>query len=139
MGDSYYRLTGQNWKWLGDFVLLGYPLNIIISVKSFHAKERLLVSGTGSTLTPTIEFGLFKKPSEFKSSRLHSYILRGFSAIYIPQTTLGEVEQDSKELQNLNGKVFLRPLEDFGNDLRDSLKEIKVGDRQTKMVDHTLV
>ena len=72
---------GENWKWLGDFVLLGYPLNIIISVKSFTAKERLLVSGTGSTLTPTIGFGLFKNPSEFKSSRLHSYILRGFLAI----------------------------------------------------------
>ena len=57
----------------------------------------------------------------------------------MPKNTLDEVEQDSKELQNLNGKVFLRSLEGFGNDLNYSLKEIQVGNRQTKMVDHTLV
>ena len=55
----------RDWKWMGDFYVRGEPFNTIVTVKSFKAKERLLSSGTGNLLSPTIGFGLFDDPAEW--------------------------------------------------------------------------
>lgn len=118
--ESYYHLSerfGANWSWLGDFGVFGYPLNFIISVKSFKAKERLLVSGSGSALAPTLGWGLFKDKSEFNKARLNSYRIRGFMAIYMPSTTIQNLSSDEINFTNMNGTKLLRPLGNFPNDI----------------------
>ena len=131
----YYRLTKKDVKWLGDYGLLGYPLNLIISVKSFKAKERLLMSGTGSQLVPTIGFGLFDDPKEFSAARLVSYRLRGFLAIYMPSKTMEQLSQDSLAFLNWNSTSLLRPLEFLPSDLNNSIIEIEENNTSRRFVD----
>lgn len=133
--DVFYRLTKKDVKWLGDYGLLGYPLNVIVSVKSFKAKERLLMSGTGSQLVPTIGFGLFDDPNEFSSSRLVSYRLRGFLAIYMPRTTINQIESASRDFVNWNSTLLIRPIEQFPDDLNNSLIEVTDGPIKRRFVD----
>lgn len=133
--DIFYRLTKKEVKWLGDYGLLGYPLNIIVSVKSFKAKERLLMSGTGSQLVPTIGFGLFDDSSEFSVARLTSYRLRGFLAIYMPQSTLDQLPIHSQEFLNWNSTVLLRPCQQLPLDLERSIITIKDGPITRRFVD----
>ena len=64
--------------WIGDFNVAAYPIALVVSCKSFKAKERLLVSGLGSNLIPTVGYGWFDEPKEFQANRLQSYLLRGF-------------------------------------------------------------
>jgi hypothetical protein len=132
--DIFYRLTKRDVKWLGDYGLLGYPLNLIVSVKSFKAKERLLMSGTGSTLVPTIGFGLFDDPTEFSPARLVSYRMRGFLAIYMPKNCLDETPSASKAFHNWNASILLRPIEQFPSDLKKSLITIKEGSMERRFV-----
>lgn len=132
--DIFYRLTKRDVKWLGDYGLLGYPLNLIISVKSFKAKERLLMSGTGSTLVPTIGFGLFDDPTEFSAERLVSYRMRGFLAIYMPKYCLDATSDKSRAFKNWNSTTLLRPLEKFPDDLKSSLIEIRDGTLKRRFV-----
>ena len=96
MPESWYKLTDSKYQWLGDFGIQGYPLSAIISVKSFTAKERLLVSGTGTLHAPTIGWGRFKDPSEFSEERLKAYLFRGFLAIYMPRDTISLLNLNSK-------------------------------------------
>ena len=83
--SAWYELKDKKYQWLGDFALQGYPLSVIISVKSFKAKERLLVSGTGSLHAPTVGWGRFDDPKEFSTSRLEAYLFRGFLCIYVSE------------------------------------------------------
>lgn len=118
--NGYYRLTGNSDKWLGDYVILGVPFNVVISVKSYKVKERLLVSGSGSLLVPTIGWGFMNDPKEFKYERLQSYLYRGFIAIYMPNFTLKNVEKNSLALLNVHKNKFLRPIENLVNDIKKS-------------------
>lgn len=111
------RPYGTNWKWLGDFLLPGEPYDIAVSVKSFKAKERLLASGTGSFLTPTIGWGLLNDSKEWSEDRSRSYLYRGFVAIYMPELTLNKVGTAAKKVLNINGKPLLRNLGNFSQDL----------------------
>ena len=61
--QGYSRIT-EDWNWMADFSLLGKPFNLLISVKSFKAKERLLVSGSGNILSPSVGWGLFDDVTE---------------------------------------------------------------------------
>lgn len=131
----FYRLTGKNTKWLGDFALLGFPLNLIVSVKSFKAKERLLMSGTGSQLVPTIGYGLFDDASEFSYDRLVSYRMRGFLAIYMPKSTFNSLSRDSREFKNWNGTALIRKIEALPADLMNSLKKVEMGSTKRDFVD----
>ena len=81
--------------------MLGTPFNAVISVKSYKVKERLLVSGSGSLLVPTIGWGFMNDPNEFKYERLKNYLYRGFIAIYMPKETLDKSEKNSKNLLNI--------------------------------------
>ncbi|HMH16186.1 MAG TPA: hypothetical protein VK578_24025 [Edaphobacter sp.] len=99
----------QQWKWVGDFSIPGDPFNLVISCKSFKAKERLLASGSGSALSPTIGWGAFNDPREFNSARLASYAYRGFVAIYMPEATRNALTEQALAFTNINGRPFIRP------------------------------
>lgn len=132
---GYFRLTSNDDKWLGDYCLLGTPFNIVISVKSYKVKERLLVSGSGSLLVPTIGWGLMDDPNEFKYERLKNYLYRGFIAIYMPKYTLDKIEKDSKALLNTHKQKFIRPIEDLVKDIKNASQKKKFGDRNLSVVD----
>jgi len=99
----------QQWKWVGDFSIPGDPFNLVVSCKSFKAKERLLASGSGSALSPTIGWGAFNDPTEFSSARLASYAYRGFVAIYMPEATRTALTEQALAFTNINGNPFIRP------------------------------
>ena len=65
---------------------------LLYQLKSYKAKERLLVSGSGSLLVPTIGWGLFDDPNLWKYERLKNYLYRGFIAIYMPKDTLKKLK-----------------------------------------------
>ncbi|MHA2219982.1 MAG: hypothetical protein ACXACY_29170 [Candidatus Hodarchaeales archaeon] len=121
--ENYYDTLPKEWKWLGDFSIFGSPFNIIVSVKSFKAKERLMASGSGGILTPTVGWGLFDDPSEWGKDRVISYLHRAFIAIYLPKTTLRRIPRSSRNIKNINGKPFLRKLDNFMSDI----KKAKIG------------
>ena len=124
--NSFLPVTQKNFKWVGDFSLLSIPFNVIVSVKSFSAKERLLVSGSGSTLAPTIGYGWFKNPKEFKNvHRLQSYKVRGFTSIYMPKKTFELLPFEATDFKNLNGNPFLRLIENFPEDISKVMEPSK--------------
>lgn len=116
-----YRKFGRDWKWIGDLLVPGDPYDLAISVKSYKAKERLLASGTGSLLTPTIGWGLFDDPSEWSADRTASYLYRGFVAIYMPADTLVHVSANAKSVTNINGIPLLRDLLTFPENIRNAI------------------
>lgn len=118
----FHRLS-REWKWIGDFYVLGAPFNTVISVKSFKAKERLLSSGTGNLLSPSIGFGLFDDPNEWSLSRLQSYLFRAFFIIYMPTATLNELPDGARRLSNINNRPFLRSINSFTDDLHDAVRD----------------
>jgi len=135
--DTYYPLRsfqGIKWDWLGDFGIVGYPLNVFVSVKSFKAKERLLVSGSGNPLAPTLGWGLFDAPGEFGASRLATMRLRGFLAIYMPERTASALGADARDIRNINGNPLVRELAAFPRDLVASSEEFLLGGRKVRMV-----
>lgn len=116
--DGDYSSLPRDWKWLGDFSIVGLPFNVLVSVKSFKAKERLLASGSGGILTPTIGWGLFDDPKEWGENRTKAYLYRSFIAVYMPGSTHEKVAPASRQILNLNGKPFLRPISQFITDLQ---------------------
>jgi hypothetical protein len=116
-----YRKFRRDWKWIGDLLVPGDPYDLAISVKSYKAKERLLASGTGSLLTPTIGWGLFNDPSEWSADRTASYLYRGFVAIYMPADTLARVPVKARNVANINGIPLLRDLLTFPGNVRDAI------------------
>jgi hypothetical protein len=125
-GLSYTRLPRQ-WKWLGDFSVRGIPFNVLISVKSFTAKERLLASGSGVLLAPTIGFGFFKEAKEWNAARLDAYVYRGFLAVYLPNATLCALSRQACMRRNVNGRRFLRRIDKFSDDLVAALHAKRPG------------
>lgn len=123
---NIYTTLGRDWKWIGDFSILGDPFNLIISVKSFKAKERLMASGTGNVLSPTLGWGLFDDISEWTPARAKGYMFRAFIAIYIPNNLFIKLQPASKELMNVNAKPFLRSIDKFILDLRNALTNNKI-------------
>lgn len=117
-----YRKLGPAWKWLGDFYIEGAPFNTLITVKSFKAKERLLSSGTGNLLSPTLGFGLFNDPQEWSQKRIASYVFRAFFGIYMPYKLHSQLSPEALAQKNINGLPFLRCLEDFISDIQSAMK-----------------
>jgi hypothetical protein len=117
---SYKRLS-TNWKWLGDFVVKANPYDVTISVKSFKARERLLASGTGSVLAPTIGWGLFNSAKEWSEARVRSHLYRGFVAIYMPPALVQQLSVEAKNVANINGKPLVRDIQEFPADLLSAL------------------
>ncbi len=118
---NIYKRISDKWNWMADFSILGHPFNLLISVKSFKAKERLLVSGSGNILSPTVGWGLMDDPDEWTESRTRLYLFRSFIAIYLPGSTYNLIPQPSKNVNNINGLPLLRKMEDFMTDLTNAI------------------
>jgi hypothetical protein len=116
----YNRITTE-WNWMADFSLLGNPFNLLVSVKSFKAKERLLVSGSGNILSPTVGWGLFDDPNEWTEARTRIYLFRSFIAIYVPDNLYKAISTAAKKINNINGNPFLRKIDDFVQDLTNAV------------------
>jgi len=108
-------------KALGDILIPCAPTNLIISVKTQAARERLLYS---SNSIEGIGFGFFNEPEEFwSSSRMQLFKRMGFSAIYLPDATQGAIEaklavEGTESLNvNINGTKLYRPMTQFSADM----------------------
>lgn len=124
--SGIYNNLGRDWKWIGDFSILGNPFNLIVSVKSFKAKERLMASGSGNVLSPTIGWGLFNDPAEWTEARIKGYLFRAFIGIYMPSILLNQLPDEARAILNINGKLFLRSVNTFIDDLGQSLSDGKI-------------
>ena len=122
-----YCRPPKNWDWVGDYELLGAPFNLFISVKSYAAKERLIVSGTGQLAAPVIGWGLFNDKKEWSPSRVKQYKQRGFLAIYMPRTLYKSLDSEeideSKDypvtkIVNIYGQPLIRKINAFADDVR---------------------
>jgi hypothetical protein len=109
-------------KAFGDILVPAAPSNIIISVKSQAARERLLYS---ANMIEGVGFGFFDEPQEFWSKRRMNLFKRmGFTAIYLPDAThvalMDHIRREHTEsfAVNINGKELYRPLSRFGADMR---------------------
>lgn len=109
-------------KALGDILVPCAPTNLLISVKSEAARERLLYSANS---IEGIGFGFFKEPAEFwTESRMLLFKRMGFTAIYMPDQTHAKITARLKAKNkerlavNLNGTDLYRPLSKFGADMR---------------------
>ncbi|TCL60537.1 hypothetical protein EDD76_102235 [Kineothrix alysoides] len=126
--ETRYSQLPKNWKWLGDFAVTGLPFNLYISVKSYYAKERLIVSGTGQMAAPVVGFGLFKDIAEWNPSRVSQYKHRGFVAIYIPHDIYDALSSKTGKghpvtnVKNIYDKPFLRDIANFSKDLKKVVK-----------------
>ena len=118
---------------------MGSPFNLFVSVKSYKAKERLIVSGTGQNAAPVVGYGLFDDPSEWSPDRVKQYKQRGFVAIYMPKSlydTLAAMTAltpglpprltrkystsngyPATSIKNIYDRPLLRKLEDFDDDI----------------------
>jgi hypothetical protein len=108
-------------KALGDILVPCAPTNLIISVKSEVARERLLYSANS---IEGVGFGFFREPDEFWTvSRMSLYKRMGFSAIYMPDSTHQEVmdhlaeKKSTRHAVTINGTDLYRPLSLFGDDM----------------------
>lgn len=111
----------QSLQALGDILIPCAPTNLVISVKSEVARERLLYSANS---IEGIGFGFFKEPQEFwTASRMSLYKRMGFTAIYMPDATHGQVMQrveadnNRRHATNINGTELYRPLSIFADDM----------------------
>lgn len=107
---------------LGDILIPCAPTNLLISVKTEAARERLLYSANS---IEGIGFGFFKEPEEFWSRRRMLLFKRmGFTAIYLPDKTHKAIVEKLMERKhemlavNLNGTALYRSLSSFGSDMR---------------------
>jgi hypothetical protein len=105
----------------GDIMIPCGPNNLVISVKSEAARERLLYSANS---IEGIGFGFFNEAKEFwTDSRMNLYKHMGFSAIYLPDSTHSQIvtrlAQDKTESRavNVNGTALYRPLTTFTADM----------------------
>jgi hypothetical protein len=106
---------------LGDLLIPCAPTNLVISVKSEVARERLLYSANS---IEGIGFGFFKEPEEFwTDSRMALYKRMGFTAIYMPDETHESVMEhvngagSGRHAININGTDLYRPLAIFADDM----------------------
>ncbi len=105
----------------GDLLVPCAPTNLVISVKSEAARERLLYSANS---IEGIGFGFFTEADEFWTvSRMSLFKRMGFSAIYMPDGTHADVvshlatEGTSAHAVNINGTPLYRPLSQFADDM----------------------
>ncbi|WP_167853468.1 hypothetical protein [Roseovarius aestuariivivens] len=107
---------------LGDILVPCAPTNLVISVKTESARERLLYSANS---IEGIGFGFFTQPDEFVTRRRIQLFKRmGFSAIYMPDATLDQVRdtllrrrEDLANVQNIYGTQLYRPHSIFTDDI----------------------
>ena len=104
---------------LGDILIPCAPTNLLISVKSEKARERLLYSANS---IEGIGFGFFDEPQEFwTDSRMQLYKRMGFSAIYMPSETVNSINahigHENNRRLNVYGSELYRPITTFADDM----------------------
>lgn len=109
-------------KAFGDILIPCGPTNLVVSVKSEAAKERLLYS---SNSIEGVGFGFFKHANEFwTDSRMNLYKRKGFTAIYLPDATYDtlvaalDARGKLKHAVNVNGTELYRPHKQFASDMK---------------------
>lgn len=110
-------------KALGDILIPCAPTNLIVSVKTESARERLLYSANS---IEGVGFGFFSQPEEFTSRRRIQLFKRmGFSALYLPDATLAAVAVALNargaaldDVQNIYGTHLYRGHSAFADDMR---------------------
>ncbi|KUJ85958.1 hypothetical protein AVO45_03005 [Ruegeria marisrubri] len=108
---------------LGDILIPCAPTNLLISVKTESARERLLYSANS---IEGIGFGFFNQADEFVTRRRIQLFKRmGFSAISMPDDMLRQIEaelarrgEDIADVQNIYGTRLYRPHSVFTSDMR---------------------
>ena len=103
---------------LGDILVPCAPTNLLISVKTEKARERLLYSANS---IEGIGFGFFDEPKEFwTESRMQLYKRMGFSAIYMPGDTVDAIHArvgTTNRRLNVYGTELYRPITAFADDM----------------------
>lgn len=109
------RGRAQGLQNYGDFLIPSLPFNLLISVKTVAARERLIASASGAD---SVGVGFFGRADEFNPSRTRMYQRSGFVGIYLPPNVLLKVAQrfDGPPLNN-NGTPFYRPNTELGKDM----------------------
>lgn len=131
MTQQHYKRTGKNSE--GDFVIYssaGNKQQIGVEVKSYHARERLLRGLQDITTENKVGFGYFIDASEFNAHRTATLLQSDAAAIYMPQSTLNDVEESAK-LMTTNKLIafqskFYRPIERFVSDMQAFCKTGKL-------------
>lgn len=118
-------------KLYGDFLIPAAPHNLLVSVKTETARERLVVSGNR---LESVGFGFFNDAREFWSPlRMNLFKRWGFIAIYMPSKTAVAIRQRLKTKDqeahafNLNGRPLYRSIEEFGNDMARVAGKLTMG------------
>ena len=108
-------------KAFGDILIPAAPTNLVVSVKTETAKERLLYSANA---IEAVGFGFFNTAAEFWSiSRLNLFKRMGFTAIYMPATTFEDLQKhlenegQTHRAVNINGTALYRPISAFTDDM----------------------
>lgn len=96
---------------------LNPPQTLSIEVKSYGARERL-VRGLHDCKKPKVGVGFFNKASEFNADRTTQLRDTSASAIYLPEVTFAQLEENPRSRQNNQGGQFYRPLARFGPDMK---------------------
>lgn len=117
-----FKRTGKNSE--GDIIIhshAGNRVNLGIEVKSHHARERLL-RGLDNVSGSKVGAGYFVDPAEFGPGRTRTLLQTHAAAIYMPASTLGQLDPQARGLTtNVTiafGSRFYRPLEQFATDMR---------------------
>lgn len=112
----------SRWKALGDILVPCAPTNLVISVKTEAARERLLYSANS---IEGVGFGFFSQPNEFWTvSRMTLLKRMGFTAIYMPDSTHASVmthldtHGTRHHATNINGRDLYRPFTSFADDMK---------------------
>ena len=122
MDETQFQKTGKDSN--ADFKIyskIKQRNQLGVEVKSYHARERLL-RGLQDIVGHKVGFGFFIDAGEFNSHRTQTLLQSETAAIYMPQSTLDDVEFEAQAMRTtqtiaFNSK-FYRPIERFVSDMK---------------------
>lgn len=122
MDDTQFQKTGKDSN--ADFKIYSKVKQrnqLGVEVKSYHARERLL-RGLQDIVGHKVGFGFFVDASEFNSHRTQTLLQSETAAIYMPQSTLNDVEIEAQAMRTTQtiafNSRFYRPIEHFVSDMK---------------------
>ena len=122
MDESQFQKTGKDSN--ADFKIYSkvkQRKQLGVEVKSYHARERLL-RGLQDIVGHKVGFGFFIDAGEFNSHRTQTLLQSETAAIYMPQSTLDDVELEAKNMRTTQTiafeSKFYRPIERFVSDMK---------------------
>jgi len=122
MDETQFQKTGKDSN--ADFKIysnINQRKQLGVEVKSYHARERLL-RGLQDIVGHKVGFGFFVDAGEFNSHRTQTLLQSETAAIYMPQSTLKDVEIKAQEMRTTQtiafNSRFYRPIEQFVSDMK---------------------